>query len=516
MRGAYYRFNKVIFNEKDNQALFENITDLSEIPLEARLPGIQEGFEKNLVKAVVDLRKLDVKSVGLEAGEAENVPKNAKLSVTVSLTKEIANKEELEKTDSWPVLTLNILDETGEYVTIGGEKTRFLRKDERGNLLESFYNVETTETSDSGNSAKSFALRFSALTKEGWHLEEGADRILVKSLFLGENRIADEAGNVLEGEIIKEGKNKEGTTLVPDRSYQLDYQAMSLTLEDSGFMADGESVYRIPFTVTDNASLKGCSGRLSFYTNPSYYGEPLEYVVLDTDTPADSDPWKTSKDGTGESTLVFEEENEQKGYLFLRLPDKREIGELVLKLEGLDRAGNAAGCSKSVMISPDSMEPRVKTEWVDERTIRVTIADLSEVTWSYDWKVTKTESEQPEGTETHVKEQGTEKSFLLSNANIGTDRAFYESEFTLEAAENGKKVTSSLKGSFDNTSPNVELSSEIPTDAFVSGAPWDGCDLYGCGTAVLLLDVPLHRRYGWRSAGRLSLCHLLLDADRPG
>lgn len=137
---------------------------------------------------------------------------------------------------------------------------------------KSFYNVETAETSDSGNSAKSFALRFSALTKEGWRLEEGADRILVKSLSLGENRITDEAGNVLEGEIIKEGKNKEGTKLVPDRSYQLDYQAMSLILEDSGFMADGESIYRIPFTVTDNASLKGCSGRLSFYTNPSYYG----------------------------------------------------------------------------------------------------------------------------------------------------------------------------------------------------------------------------------------------------
>lgn len=486
VRGEYYRFNKVIFNEKDNQALFENITDLSGNPLGSKASGIQEGFEKNLVKAVVDLRRLDVKSVGMEAGEAQNVPENAKLSVTVSLTKEIANKEELEKTDIWPVLTLNVLDETGEYVTIGGEKTRILRKDERGNFLESFYNVETTETSDSGNSAKSFALRFSALTKDGWRLEEGADRILVKSLSLGENQITDEAGNVLEGEIIKEGKNKEGTELVPDRSYQLDYQAMSLTLEDSGFMEDGESIYRIPFTVTDNASLKGCSGRLSFYTSPAYYGEPLEYVVLDTDTPADSDPWKTAKDGTGDSTLVFEDGKEQKGYLFLRLPDRREIGELVLKLEGQDRAGNAASCSRSVLISSDSMEPRVKTEWVDERTIRVTIADLSEVTWSYDWKVTKTESERPEGTETHVKAQGTEKNFLLSNANIGTDRALYESEFTLEVAENGKKVTSSLKGSFDNTAPNVELSSEIPTDTFVSGAPWvdvtytDVAELYYC------------------------------------
>ena len=519
VRGEYYRFNKVIFNEKDNQALFENITDLSGNPLGGKASGIQEGFEKNLVKAVVDLRRLDVKSVGLEAGEAENVPKNAKLSVTVSLTKEIANKEELEKTDSWPVLTLNVLDETGEYVTIGGEKARFLRKDERGNLLESFYNVETAETSDSGNSAKSFALRFSALTKEGWRLEEGADRILVKSLSLGENRIADEAGNVLEGEIIKEGKNKEGTKLVPDRSYQLDYQAMSLILEDSGFMADGESIYRIPFTVTDNASLKGCSGRLSFYTNPSYYGEPLEYVVLYTDTPADSDPWKTSGDGTGESTLVFEDEKEQKGYLFLRLPDRREIGELVLKLEGLDSAGNAAGCSKSVMISSDSMEPRVKTEWVDERTIRVTIADLSEVTWSYDWKVIKTESERPEGTETHVKEQGTEKSFLLSNANIGTDRAFYESEFTLEVAENGKKVTSSLKGSFDNTSPNVELSSEIPTDAFVSGAPWvdvtytDVAQLYYCWMSHSIGDTDGELPGGYHYA---TCSWTQIDLDKAG
>lgn len=45
----------------------------------------------------------------------------------------------------------------------------------------------------------------------------------------------DEVGNVLSGEIIQNGKTQDGTDLTPDRSYQLDYQPMKLTLEAGSF-----------------------------------------------------------------------------------------------------------------------------------------------------------------------------------------------------------------------------------------------------------------------------------------
>lgn len=117
-------------------------------------------------------------------------------------------------------------------------------------------------------------------------MEEGADRIRVKSLHLNGLEIKDEVGNVLSGEIIQNGKTQDGTDLTPDRSYQLDYQPMKLTLE-AGSFDDTTNIYKVPYQVNDNAYLKGCTGKLSFYLTPSYYGEEkLQYALLDTDTVA--------------------------------------------------------------------------------------------------------------------------------------------------------------------------------------------------------------------------------------
>lgn len=466
VRGDYYRLTKVVFNDKDNAALFQNITDLSGNAMGLNQSGMQDGFEKNLVNTVIDLRKLAVKSVSMDAGDAANVPEGGKLSVTVNLTKEISNRKELEKAEeNLPVLTLNVKDQDGNYVTIGGTRSVVNSKS------ESFLNYEITDTSDTANSASCLALRFTTQTEEGWQLEEGADRIRVKSLHLNGLEIKDEVGNVLSGEIIQDGKTQDGTDLTPDRSYQLDYQPMKLTLE-AGSFDDTTNIYKVPYQVNDNASLKGCTGKLSFYLTPSYYGEEkLQYAVLDTDTVADSE-WKAASDGTGAETLIFSDAKEQKGYFFLKLPDKCEAGDLNLKLEGSDGAGNEAQSIQVVKIGIDRAEPRVKMEWVDERTIRVAITDLSDVSWSYDWKLTK-KSGNLEDQETYQTGEGTEKVITLKNDEIGTDQVLYESVFTLRVTANGQTVTMpELTGSYDNTAASIELSSDVPTDTFVSGSPW--------------------------------------------
>lgn len=466
VRGDYYRLTKVVFNDKDNAALFQNITDLSGNAMGLNQSGMQDGFEKNLVNTVIDLRKLAVKSVSMDAGDAANVPEGGKLSVTVNLTKEISNRKELEKAEeNLPVLTLNVKDQDGNYVTIGGTRSVVNSKS------ESFLNYEITDTSDTANSASCLALRFTTQTEKGWQLEEGADRIRVKSLHLNGLEIKDEVGNVLSGEIIQNGKTQDGTDLTPDRSYQLDYQPMKLTLE-AGSFDDTTNIYKVPYQVNDNASLKGCTGKLSFYLTPSYYGEEkLQYAVLDTDTVADSE-WKAASDGTGAETLIFSDAKEQKGYFFLKLPDKCEAGDLNLKLEGSDGAGNEARSIQVVKIGIDRAEPRVKMEWVDERTIRVAIIDLSDVSWSYDWKLTK-KSGNLEDQETHQTGKGTDKVITLKNDEIGTDQVLYESVFTLTVTANGQTVTMpELTGSYDNTAASIELSSDVPTDTFVSGSPW--------------------------------------------
>lgn len=466
VRGDYYRLTKVVFNNQDNAALFQNITDLSGNAMGLSQSGMQDGFEKNLVNTVIDLRKLAVKSVSMDAGDAANVPEGGKLSVTVNLTKEISNRKELEKAEeNLPVLTLNVKDQDGNYVTIGGTRSVVNSKS------ESFLNYEITDTSDTANSASCLALRFTTQTEKGWQLEEDADRIRVKSLHLNGLEIKDEVGNVLSGEIIQDGKTQDGTDLTPDRSYQLDYQPMKLTLGDGSF-DDTTNIYKVPYQVNDNASLKGCTGKLSFYLTPSYYGEEkLQYAVLDTDTVADNE-WKAASDGTGAETLIFSDAKERKGYFFLKLPDKCEAGDLNLKLEGSDGAGNEAQSIQVVKIGIDRAEPRVKMEWVDERTIRVAITDLSDVSWSYDWKLTK-KSGNLEDQETHQTGKGTDKVITLKNDEIGTDQALYESAFTLTVTANGQTVTMpELTGSYDNTAASIELSSEVPTDQFVSGSPW--------------------------------------------
>lgn len=245
---------------------------------------------------------------------------------------------------------------------------------------------------------------------------------------------------------------------------------MKLTLE-AGSFDDTTNIYKVPYQVNDNASLKGCTGKLSFYLTPSYYGEEkLQYAVLDTDTVADSE-WKAASDGTGAETLIFSDAKEQKGYFFLKLPDKCEAGDLNLKLEGSDGAGNEARSIQVVKIGIDRAEPRVKMEWVDERTIRVAIIDLSDVSWSYDWKLTK-KSGNLEDQETHQTGKGTDKVITLKNDEIGTDQVLYESVFTLTVTANGQTVTMpELTGSYDNTAASIELSSDVPTDTFVSGHP---------------------------------------------
>lgn len=466
VRGDYYRLTKVVFNDKDNAALFRNITDLSGNAMGLNQSGMQDGFEKNLVNTVIDLRKLAVKSVSMDAGDAANVPEGGKLSVTVNLTKEIGNRKELEKAEeNLPVLTLNVKDQNGENVTIGG--TRRMVNDKSGKVL----NYEITDTSDTANSASCLALRFTTQTEKGWQLEEDADRIRVKSLHLNGLEIKDEVGNVLSGEIIQDGKTQDGTDLTPDRSYQLDYQTMKLTLGDGSF-DDTTNIYKVPYQVNDNASLKGCTGKLSFYLTPSYYGEEkLQYAVLNTDNIAD-DEWKAASDGTGAETLIFSDAKEQKGYFFLKLPDKCEAGDLNLKLEGSDGAGNEAQSIQVVKIGIDWAEPRVKMEWLNERTIRVAITDLSDVSWSYDWKVTK-KSGSADPVETHKEDQGTDKVITLKNDEIGTEQALYESVFTLSVTASGQTVTMpELTGSYDNTAASIELSSDVPTDTFVSGSPW--------------------------------------------
>lgn len=466
VRGDYYRLTKVVFNDKDNAALFRNITDLSGNAMGLNQSGMQDGFEKNLVNTVIDLRKLAVKSVSMDAGDAVNVPEGGKLSVTVNLTKEISNRKELEKAEeNLPVLTLNVKDQDGNYVTIGG--TRRMVNDKSGKVL----NYEITDTSDTANSASCLALRFTTQTEKGWQLEEDVDRIRVKSLHLNGLEIKDEVGNVLSGEIIQDGKTQDGTDLTPDRSYQLDYQPMKLTLGDGSF-DNTTNIYKVPYQVNDNVSLKGCTGKLSFYLTPSYYGEEkLQYAVLDADTVADNE-WKEASDGTGAETLIFSDAKEQKGYFFLKLPDKCEAGDLNLKLEGSDGAGNEAQSIQVVKIGIDRAEPRVKMEWVDERTIRVAITDLSDVSWSYDWKVTK-KSGSADPVETHKEDRGTDKVITLKNEEIGTEQALYESAFTLNVTANGQTVTMpELTGSYDNTAASIELNSDVPTDRFVSGSPW--------------------------------------------
>lgn len=129
VRGDYYRLTKVVFNDKDNAALFQNITDLSGNAMGLNQSGMQDGFEKNLVNTVIDLRKLAVKSVSMDAGDAANVPRRQIVSHAQSEQGD-SNRKELEKAEeNLPVLTLNVKDQNGENVTIGG--TRRMVNDKR-------------------------------------------------------------------------------------------------------------------------------------------------------------------------------------------------------------------------------------------------------------------------------------------------------------------------------------------------------------------------------------------------
>ncbi len=465
-RGEYFEFYKAAFNTSDNADLFNYITDLSGNKMAVGASGIQQSFEKNLnKKTVVDMRPLEITDITVTAEDikegSQYVGIYSYINVEVNLSKQIANAWEL----GWasPELTLNVVDNYGRPVTLGGS-----------NASSSNYSVITT--SATGNSAKRTTLKYRVIAQPSWEMETPGEFIKVKTLETQEGYgIRDLAGNELSGKVIEDGKMN-GKQLSYNNEYRLDFSEPEVTIGDISWVSgsayeESEAVVRIPIDISDNYSLAGCDGTVSFYSGSGYQGDGMQYLVSEEETVADSDNWQTADGGSGSDTMIFEDSASVRRYLYVKLPSVRELATLTVYVTAKDNKGyTSRNNNKSFTINADTIAPTMDGTWIDDQTLEIRAYDLSDVAYSYEWKVTKTVSGQTP-VENKVTGSGSGKFAEIVNPAIGTEQAVYESTVDVTVTAAGKSVTKTFTAICDKTQASVSLSSDTPTDQFISGAP---------------------------------------------
>lgn len=473
-RGDYYEFRKVKFNSSDNGDLFSHIYDLSGNPMGMSTGGNVTGFEKTLSdKLVVDKRPLKITDVKVttDGSDSEYVRFGEYIDIEVNLSKEIANVGDFSYfrrgAEDFPLLTLNVLDGDGNPVQLGGGDGHYR-------------NYGMTVTSATGNSAKRTTLKYHLFVGSNrWKMETPGEPIKIKTLETQNGlNIKDAVGNELAGTLIEDGKFN-GEEVSYNSEYKLDFHPATSTIGEPEWIEGGandnttEAICRIPLTMKDDYSLEGCEGVMSIYSSPSFNGngEDFQYALFDTEAVADND-WQTAENGSANADIIFADggsNGSYNRYLFLKLPKERELGELGIRLSVTDQAGNRGSQTKYVQIHADTIAPRIESRWVDNDKLQLFVRDLSEIHYSYEWKVTKTKTE---GTTTEtITGDGTEQYIEIQNKNIGLEQAIYESTVKVTVTAAGQSVTETFTSTFDNTQAGVKLTSDTPTDCLISGTP---------------------------------------------
>lgn len=474
-RGNYYEFRKVKFNAKDNGDLFSHIYDLSGNPMGMNTGGTATGFEKSLLnKLVVDMRPLEITDVKVSTDnpDSEYVKFKEYIDVEVNLSKEIANVGDFsssrKREKDFPLLTLNVLDGSGNPVQLGGGHGYYR-------------NYSMTVTSATGNSAKRSTLKYRVYVDTNrWEMETPGEPIKIKKLETQNDlNIKDAVGNELTGTLIEDGKLN-GKEITYNSEYKLDFDPATTTVGEPEWIVGEandnttEAIFRIPFTIEDDYSLAGCKGDMSIYTSPSFNGngEDFKYALLDTKDVADND-WQTAEKGSAKEDIIFADAGSNGSYnryLFLKLPKDRELGKLGIRLSVTDQAGNSGSQTEYININADTIAPRIEGRWADNDKLQLYIRDLSDVNYSYKWTVTKTKTGEEPTTETSTSD-GTEKNIEIQNEIIGLEQAIYESTVEVTVTAAGQSVTEKFTSTFDNTQAGVELTSDTPTDRLISGTP---------------------------------------------
>lgn len=403
-RGYFYKFSKVTVSSSENKTIWNHIYDISGNKFAADENGSQPASKVACAVSgspYVDLMPFGIENIRMTKDENDGnafVKAGGLLGVTLELNK--AAKSDTKVMDL-PVITLNIKDEGGQYITVRPSEDDLRRKYRfRDGWKESGYFY--------GNSGRLQPVMLSADKKSiayyvqlipGYTMD--GDSIKVIAVSSDKEKLKDASGysfmdyelinNMLTPTDIPSGAESKTSTysVSPDKQYRIDFEEPIITLSAHD---EGEGIILITASIDDN-SIEGCDVAFSATVNGSIAdGQSLSYQASSGEN-YDNTKWIAGETGTMTAAFGAPVMENGNAYGFIKLPENCEANQITVSAVVVDEAENSASAqTDGISVAFDKLAPTVVLSVKDE-TVTVAITDMSDdVTYSYGFSENETDA----------------------------------------------------------------------------------------------------------------------------
>lgn len=486
-RGYFYKFSSVTISENENSTLWKKIYDLSGNKFAADENGQQPSGKVTATvnnSARVDLTPFGISKIQLTKNMDDSTPfiqSGELLSVTLALNKPMADKTALI---DLPVITLNIKDSSGKYVTVKPsfddlEKKAFYRdywgyggyyKDNNGNRLKSVV------PSEDKRSITYHTQIFPEYKQEGTSVQ-------VISVTSDSAKVKDSSGYPLMDYTSESGtltpKNPPNAIkdkiskyqLSPDKQYKLDFDAPKINVSMDDF---GEGIIMFEASV-DDASTEGCDAAFTIKVNGTAENDALSYQGSASESYKDSE-WKQSADGTAAASFsapIVYGGGENKAYGFIKLPSRSEADKIEVSVTATDEAGNSASIEKSFSAPEwsgfDTLAPTIKAS-VRYEIIDISVSDIDDNV-EYMYGFSDNDTDEP----AYTTERG--KSGTIVPPEIPSDGTIHSKVAWIKASDSKGNTSEPLKLPIKLDRTYTTLSCTANTDKIYTGEDFPSADI---------------------------------------
>lgn len=473
-RGYFYKFSKVTVSEKENSKLWDHIYDISGNKFAADENGSQPASK--VVTPVsgspyVDLMPFGIENIRMTKDENDGnafVKAGGLLGVTLELNKAVKSDTDLM---DLPVITLNIKNESGQYIKIKPSEDDLRRKyrfsdgwKESGYFYGNSGRLQPVMLSADKKSIAYYVQLIPGYTMDG-------DSIKVIAVSSDKEKLKDASGysfmdyelinNMLTPTDIPSGAESKTSTysVSPDKQYRIDFEEPIITLSAHD---EGEGIILITASIDDN-SIEGCDVAFSAMVNGSIAdGQSLSYQASSGEN-YDNTKWIAGETGTMTAAFGAPVVN-GKAYGFIKLPQNSEADKITVSAVVVDEAENSASAqTDGISVAFDKLAPTVALSVKDE-TVTVAITDMSDdVTYSYGFS--EDESSEP----TYTEEQG--KNGIIPAPDLPDGNEVFTRVLWIKARDlngNESEITK-LPVQYDRTFTDIIITSADTSKQYLTG-----------------------------------------------
>lgn len=394
-RGYYYKFSKIAVNSSDNQTIWHNLQDISGNKFAANRNGQQpsDKIEYSISGSpLVDLLPFaihNIRTAKSAAPEKWFAQAGETYSVTLELNKTFSSSSAVSE------ITLNI-QENGKNVKLAPFKT-------------------STSNIKGAPGGRGSVLLYQLVLDPAKHTLDAADSVIrVTSLIPAENA-KDNSGYTLMAYALNGNGALSPTNLPvavkdkleqyvksPDKQYKLDFTPPNVSVD----VSDKENgVIMVKATITDT-NLEGSDAAFIITVD----GKTDGTIQFQPSTSEAYDGGAWMKNAAAKNTQIsfgapiMGSGDTRYAYGFIKLPDTgTEVGGVTATVTAADEAGNPTTATGKLppeggtWDGVDSLPPVVTLEKILESEgayagkdeyARVTVADMSEASWTYVWQNT--------------------------------------------------------------------------------------------------------------------------------